>query len=89
MDDRFSLRVLTSNAPQRYFRASSQLPAEPVSTRIGVAHSDMTYRLGGEFEDLDCSKKASVCRARHAAARAHPSRQRQRSVHVREQDSLL
>ncbi|NTX29628.1 hypothetical protein HT746_21305 [Burkholderia pyrrocinia] len=35
-----------------------------MSTRIGVTHSDMTYRLGGEFEDLDCSKKASVCRAR-------------------------
>lgn len=52
-----------SNARQRYLRALFQVTAGSVSTRIGVACSDMTCRLGGEFEDLDCSKKASVCRA--------------------------
>ncbi|EKS9885745.1 hypothetical protein BTK96_002697 [Burkholderia pyrrocinia] len=52
-----------SNARQRYLRVLFQVTAGSVSTRIGVACSDMTCRLGGEFEDFDCSKKASVCRA--------------------------
>ncbi|WP_152603947.1 hypothetical protein [Burkholderia pyrrocinia] len=52
-----------SNARQRYLRALFQVTAGSVSTRIGVACSDMTCRLGGEFEDFDCSKTASVCRA--------------------------
>ncbi|WP_175942580.1 hypothetical protein [Burkholderia pyrrocinia] len=39
------------------------MTADSVSTRLGVAYCDMTYRLGGEFEDFDCGKKASVCRA--------------------------
>ncbi|HDR9510179.1 TPA: hypothetical protein QDC03_005340 [Burkholderia cepacia] len=52
-----------SNARQRYLRALFQVTAGSVSTRIGVARSDMTCRLGGEFEDLDCSKKSSMCRA--------------------------
>ncbi|QRR05973.1 hypothetical protein FPJ27_05720 [Burkholderia sp. MS455] len=63
MSGGFSPRVLASNVCQRYLRASSQVTVDSVSTRIGVACSDMTCRLGGEFEDLDCGKKASVCRA--------------------------
>ncbi|WP_175965441.1 hypothetical protein [Burkholderia sp. BCC0322] len=57
---RFSLRVLTSNARRRHFRASSRVPADPVSTCIDVACSDMTSRLRDEFEDLDCDKRARV-----------------------------
>lgn len=60
---RFSLRVLTSNARQRHFRASSRVPADPVSTCIDVVNSDMTSRLRDEFEDLDSDKRARVCRA--------------------------
>ncbi|UVE69768.1 hypothetical protein L2Y90_23935 [Burkholderia pyrrocinia] len=75
-----SPRVLASNARQRYLHASSQVTADSVSTRIGVACSGMTCRLGGEFEDLDCSKKASVCRARVTMPLA---RSRHGSVSVR------
>ncbi|WP_396331541.1 ShlB/FhaC/HecB family hemolysin secretion/activation protein [Burkholderia anthina] len=50
--DRFSLRGLTSNTNQRYYRASYQLPVGPASTRVGVAYSDMDYRIGGSLKDL-------------------------------------
>ncbi|WP_321958995.1 ShlB/FhaC/HecB family hemolysin secretion/activation protein [Burkholderia cenocepacia] len=58
--DQFSLRGLTSNTRQRYFRTAYQVPVGPASTAIGVAYSDMTYRLGDSFEDLDYSGSASV-----------------------------
>ncbi len=50
--DRFSLRGLTSNTNQRYYRASYQLPVGPASTRIGIAYSDMDYRIGRDLKDL-------------------------------------
>lgn len=50
--DRFSLRGLTSNTNQRYYRTSYQLPVGPASTRIGIAYSDMNYRIGRSLRDL-------------------------------------
>ncbi|VWC80827.1 membrane protein [Burkholderia lata] len=50
--DRFSLRGLTSNTNQRYYRTSYQVPVGPASTRVGVAYSDMNYRIGGSLKDL-------------------------------------
>ncbi|QVN15157.1 ShlB/FhaC/HecB family hemolysin secretion/activation protein [Burkholderia sp. LAS2] len=50
--DRFSLRGLTSNTNQRYYRTSYQLPVGPASTHVGVAYSDMNYRIGGSLKDL-------------------------------------
>ncbi|RQS19375.1 ShlB/FhaC/HecB family hemolysin secretion/activation protein [Burkholderia sp. Bp8998] len=50
--DRFSLRGLTSNTNQHYYRTSYQLPVGPASTRVGVAYSDMDYRIGGSLKDL-------------------------------------
>ncbi len=50
--DRFSLRGLTSNTNQRYYRTSYQLPVGPLSTRVGIAYSDMDYRIGRDLKDL-------------------------------------
>ncbi|RKU04168.1 ShlB/FhaC/HecB family hemolysin secretion/activation protein [Burkholderia sp. Nafp2/4-1b] len=58
--DRFSLRGLTSNTHQRYYRAAYQLPVGPASTRIGVAYSDMNFRVGGSLKDLDYHGSADV-----------------------------
>lgn len=58
--DRFSLRGLASNTHQRYYRTSYQVPVGPASTRIGVAYSDMNYRLGGSLADLDYRGSADV-----------------------------
>ncbi|KVD43263.1 hypothetical protein WS61_17575 [Burkholderia sp. ABCPW 11] len=58
--DQFTLRGLVSDARQRYYRVAYQLPVGPASTRLGVAHSDMRYRVGGSFDDLDYHGRASV-----------------------------
>ncbi|KWK85126.1 hypothetical protein WM18_03595 [Burkholderia ubonensis] len=60
LGDQFTLRGLTSDARQRYYRAAYQLPVGPASTRLGVAYSDMRYRVGGSFDDLDYHGRASV-----------------------------
>ncbi|MBN3839081.1 ShlB/FhaC/HecB family hemolysin secretion/activation protein [Burkholderia sp. Ac-20349] len=60
LGDQFTLRGLTSNTNQRYYRAAYQLPVGPASTRVGIAYSDMTYRLGGEFRPLGFHGNASV-----------------------------
>ena len=52
LGDRFSLRGLTSNTNQRYYRASYQVPVGPASTRVGIAYSDMNYRIGGSLKEL-------------------------------------
>lgn len=60
LGDQLSLRGLTSQTRQRYYRAAYQVPVGPASTRIGVAYSDMTYRLGGDFRALDYRGSANV-----------------------------
>ncbi|MBN3787654.1 ShlB/FhaC/HecB family hemolysin secretion/activation protein [Burkholderia sp. Ac-20353] len=60
LGDQLTLRGLTSNTSQHYYRASYQVPVGPMSTRIGVAYSEMTYRLGKEFEELDYHGRATV-----------------------------
>ncbi|WP_304589969.1 ShlB/FhaC/HecB family hemolysin secretion/activation protein [Burkholderia anthina] len=60
LGDRFSLRGLTSNTHQRYYRTAYQLPIGPASTRVGVAYSDMNYRLGGSLKDLGYRGSADV-----------------------------
>lgn len=60
LGDRFSMRGLTSDTHQRYYRAAYQLPVGPASTRIGVAYSDMNYRVGGSLKDLDYHGSADV-----------------------------
>ncbi|WP_321859816.1 ShlB/FhaC/HecB family hemolysin secretion/activation protein [Burkholderia cenocepacia] len=60
LGDRFSLRGLTSNTHQRYYRTAYQVPVGPASTRIGIAYSDMNYRIGGSLKDLDYHGSADV-----------------------------
>jgi hemolysin activation/secretion protein len=60
LGDRFSLRGLTSNMHQRYYRTAYQVPVGPASTRIGVAYSDMNYRIGGSLKELDYRGSADV-----------------------------
>ncbi len=60
LGDQFALRGLTSNANQRYYRAAYQVPVGPASTRIGVAYSAMTYRLGRELRAIGYHGRATV-----------------------------
>lgn len=58
--DRLDLRLLSSNAHQRYYRLAYQLPVGPWSTRTGAFHSDMRYKLGKDFSELRAHGSASI-----------------------------
>lgn len=58
--DRLDLRLLSSDKRQRYYRVSYQLPVGPWSTRPGVAHSSMRYRLGKDFSELQAHGSAAI-----------------------------
>jgi hemolysin activation/secretion protein len=60
LGDQLTLRGLTSNTTQRYYRAAYQFPVGPASTRIGVGYSEMTYRLGKAFRPFGYHGRASV-----------------------------
>ncbi|WP_088507529.1 ShlB/FhaC/HecB family hemolysin secretion/activation protein [Burkholderia ubonensis] len=60
LGDQLSLRGLVSNEWQRYYRAAYQVPVGPLSTRVGIAYSEMRYRLAGELSDLEFHGRASV-----------------------------
>ncbi|MNX13515.1 Heme/hemopexin transporter protein HuxB precursor [compost metagenome] len=59
LGDQASIRLLGTDGRQRYYRAAYQLPVTPWSTRLGVAHSQMRYRLGKEFDELDAHGRAN------------------------------
>ncbi|HFD7737796.1 MULTISPECIES: ShlB/FhaC/HecB family hemolysin secretion/activation protein [Serratia] len=63
LGDLLDLRLLSSNKHQRYYRAAYQLPIGPLSTRVGVAHSYMNYRLGKDFSELQAHGNASISSA--------------------------
>ncbi|MDY7803415.1 ShlB/FhaC/HecB family hemolysin secretion/activation protein [Burkholderia stagnalis] len=58
--DQLSVRGLVSNERQRYYRLGYQVPIGPASTRVGVAYSDMRYRVGGALESLDYHGSATA-----------------------------
>jgi len=60
LGDQLSLRGLVTDERQDYYRAAYQLPVGPASTRVGLAYSEMRYRLSGSFSDLDYRGSASV-----------------------------
>ncbi|KTT35593.1 ShlB/FhaC/HecB family hemolysin secretion/activation protein [Pseudomonas rhizoryzae] len=60
LGDRLSLRATVSDEDQRYGRIAYQLPVTPWSTQLGVAYSDMDYRLAKDFADLDAHGRAQV-----------------------------
>ncbi|MDF3839687.1 ShlB/FhaC/HecB family hemolysin secretion/activation protein [Cupriavidus basilensis] len=60
LGDQLNLRLLGSDRHQRYYRAAYQLPVGPWSTRIGLARSEMRYRLGRDFSELDAHGRATI-----------------------------
>ena len=58
--DQLSLRLQASNADFDYARLGYQWPLGPWSTRLGVTHSQMHYRLGRDFSALDAHGQATV-----------------------------
>lgn len=60
LGDELNLRALQSDQTQRYYRAAYRLPVGPWSTQVGVAHSEMSYRLGKDFEVLKVNGRATV-----------------------------
>lgn len=58
--DQLSLRLQASDARLHYERLAYQLPVGTWATRVGVAVSNMQYRLGKEFDALDADGSASV-----------------------------
>ncbi|MBH2984922.1 ShlB/FhaC/HecB family hemolysin secretion/activation protein [Serratia marcescens] len=63
LGDRLELRLLSSDKHQRYYRMAYQLPVTPWSTRVGVAHSYMNYRLGKDFSELQAHGNAAISSA--------------------------
>ncbi|AZE95476.1 Heme/hemopexin utilization protein B precursor [Pseudomonas orientalis] len=60
LGDELSLRALGSDQSQRYYRVGYRLPVGPWSTNVGMSYSQMTYRLGKDFEVLDAHGRATV-----------------------------
>ncbi|RJF55507.1 ShlB/FhaC/HecB family hemolysin secretion/activation protein [Serratia inhibens] len=60
LGDQLDLRLLSSDKHQRYYRAGYQLPVGPWSTRMGIARSQMSYRLGKDFSELQAHGDAGI-----------------------------
>lgn len=58
LGDQMSLRIMTSDEQMSYLRAAYQLPINALGTRIGVAGSEMHYRLGGTVASLNAHGEA-------------------------------
>ncbi|CAI1174037.1 Heme/hemopexin transporter protein huxB precursor [Serratia plymuthica] len=58
--DQASLRLLGSNKHQHYYRAAYDLPVYDSPVRVGVAYSEMSYRLAEDFAVLDAHGRAEV-----------------------------
>jgi hemolysin activation/secretion protein len=61
--DQLSLRLQASNDHLHYERLAYQLPVGTHATRIGVAVSNMQYRLGKDFGALDATGSARIASA--------------------------
>lgn len=60
LGDQLSLRAMGSDGRQQYQRLSYQLPVGPWLTRVGAAYSNMEYRLGRDFSDLEAHGNARI-----------------------------
>ena len=60
LGDQLSLRAMSSDGRQQYQRLSYQLPVGPWLTRAGIAYSNMEYRLGRDFTDLEAHGNARI-----------------------------
>jgi hemolysin activation/secretion protein len=60
LGDRLTLRATASEEDQRYGRLAYQVPVGPWATQLGVAYSDMSYKLGKDFKDLRAHGSATI-----------------------------
>ncbi|MGV2910139.1 ShlB/FhaC/HecB family hemolysin secretion/activation protein [Achromobacter sp. AGC25] len=60
LGDQLNLRLLTSDKKQRYYRVAYQVPVGSSLTRLGASVSNMSYRLGRDFDILDAHGEASI-----------------------------
>lgn len=60
LGDQLSLRLQASNDHLHYERLAYQLPVGVHATRLGVAVSNMSYRLGKAFSSLDADGRSLV-----------------------------
>ena len=58
LGDQATLRALVSDERMTYLRGSYQLPVNGRGTRVGIAVSDMRYRLGKDLAPLDAEGQA-------------------------------
>lgn len=58
LGDQATLRALVSNERMTYLRGSYQLPVNGRGTRVGIAVSDMRYRLGKDLAPLQAEGDA-------------------------------
>jgi hemolysin activation/secretion protein len=60
LGDQATVRALASDERMAYVRGSYQLPVNALGTRVGVAMSEMRYRLGRELAPLDAHGNAQT-----------------------------
>lgn len=60
LGDQLDLRLLSSDKHQRYYRAAYRLPVGPGSSHVGIARSQMSYRLGKDFSELQAHGDAVI-----------------------------
>jgi len=60
LGDQLNLRLLTSDKKQRYYRMAYQVPVGARLTRLGASVSNMSYRLGRDFDLLQAHGNASI-----------------------------
>ncbi|HCE6896465.1 TPA: ShlB/FhaC/HecB family hemolysin secretion/activation protein [Pseudomonas aeruginosa] len=60
LGDQLNLRLLGSDRHQRYYRAAYQLPLGPWGSRIGMAHSETSYRLVRDFKEWEAHGRAII-----------------------------
>lgn len=58
--DQATVRALVSDENMSYVRGSYQLPIDYQGSRLGIAGSDMHYRLGKDFAPLDATGDAQI-----------------------------
>jgi hemolysin activation/secretion protein len=77
--DVLSFRGLTGGSGMNYGRISYQLPVNSDGTRVGIAYSDMAYKLGKEYSILDANGNAQIA----TLFASHPIiRSRQRNLNA-------
>ena len=77
--DQLVVRGMSTGSGMRYGRLAYSLPVGNLGTKLGLAYSNMNYKLGGDFAPLNASGQSSV----GSIFAVHPLiRSRNRNVYV-------